>query len=274
LESQRGGIGLRGPGETQLETDRRLIRNRIKYITERLSRVRKQREQGRRARHKAIVPTVVLVGYTNAGKSTLFNHLTDSDVYVANRLFATLDPTLRRIDLPEIGSIILADTVGFIRHLPHDLVEAFYATLEEICEANLLLHVVDANDERREANIRQVHDVLEKIGGDTVPEVLIYNKIDLCCTIHPGIDRNANQEIYRVWISAKTGAGIEALKNAIKERVGADMVQESLSITPKDFRLRAILYQMGAVISEQTLEDGALELVVRMPKAKWDMLKK
>lgn len=156
LERQRGGIGLRGPGETQLETDRRLIRNRIKFITARLARVRSQREQGRRARRKAIVPTVALVGYTNAGKSTLFNKITGADAYVANRLFATLDPTLRSIELPELGSVILADTVGFIRHLPPDLIDAFYATLEEICEADLLLHVVDASDERRLENIKEV----------------------------------------------------------------------------------------------------------------------
>ena len=179
LERQKGGIGLRGPGETQLETDRRLLRVRIKSITGRLAKVHKQRDQGRRSRRRAEVPTVSLVGYTNAGKSTLFNRLTASDVYAADQLFATLDPTLRRIDVSDLGPVILADTVGFIRHLPHKLVEAFRATLEESRESDFLLHVVDACSEEREDNIFQVNEVLHEIGADTVPFLMVYNKIDL-----------------------------------------------------------------------------------------------
>ncbi len=272
LERQRGGIGMRGPGETQLETDRRLIRNRIKFITERLTRVRSQREQGRRARRKAIVPTVALVGYTNAGKSTLFNKITGADAYVANRLFATLDPTLRSIELPELGSVILADTVGFIRHLPHDLVDAFYATLEEICEADLLLHVVDASDERRLENIKQVETVLESIGAQHVPSLLVYNKIDLCENLLPGIERNAEHILQRVWVSAQEGLGLTQLYTAIVERLGSSIIEKMMRLTAKDARLRAKLYQSGAVISEQLLDDGSCEIIVRMPRVKLEKL--
>lgn len=272
LERQRGGIGMRGPGETQLETDRRLIRNRIKFITERLIRVRKQREQGRRARRKAIVPTVALVGYTNAGKSTLFNKMTGADAYVANRLFATLDPTLRSIELPELGSVILADTVGFIRHLPHDLVEAFHATLEEIGEADLLLHVVDASDERRLANITQVETVLESIGAETVPRLLVYNKIDLCEDVMPGIARDNEFVVNRVWISAQAGWGLASLNAAIVELLGSNVIERVMHLTGKDARLRAQLYQSGAVVSETVLEDGSCEVLVRMPRVKLEKL--
>lgn len=272
LERQRGGIGLRGPGETQLETDRRLIRNRIKFITQRLSRVRKQREQGRRARRKAVVPTIAFVGYTNAGKSTLFNRMTGAEAYVANRLFATLDPTLRSVELPELGSVIFADTVGFIRHLPHDLVEAFHATLEEIGEADLLLHVVDASDEQRQANIKQVDTVLESIDANNVPTLLVYNKIDLCEGVNPGMDRNAESVITRVWVSAQEGLGLSELATAIIAYLGEDIVQRTLTLTPKDSRLRAELYQLGAVVSEQIIEDGSCQIVVRMPKVKLEKL--
>lgn len=272
LERQRGGIGLRGPGETQLETDRRLIRNRIKLITERLSRVRKQREQSRRARRKAIVPTVALVGYTNAGKSTLFNRLTGADAYVANRLFATLDPTLRSIELPELGSVILADTVGFIRHLPHDLVQAFYATLEEVAEADLLLHVVDACDERKQGNIKQVNTVLESIGAENVPTLLVYNKIDLNDALKSGTDRNADGLASRVWISAEKGAGLADLLNAIAEFLGENVVERLLTLTHNDSRLRAQLYESGAVVSEKILEDGCCQMRVRMPRVKLEKL--
>lgn len=272
LERQRGGIGLRGPGETQLETDRRLIRNRIKLITERLTRVRKQREQGRRARRKAVIPTVALVGYTNAGKSTLFNTLTGADVYVANRLFATLDPTLRTIELPEIGQVILADTVGFIRHLPHDLVKAFYATLEEICEADLVLHVVDANDERRLGNIRQVNAVLESIEADDVPTCLVYNKIDLCPDLEPGYDRDAKGFISRVRVSAIEQKGLDDLAYAMVEFLGSNVVECTLTLRPQDAKIRAQLYESCAVVAEEILPDGRYNIVVRMPKVKLEKL--
>ena len=274
LERQRGGIGLRGPGETQLETDRRLIRNRIKMITQRLAKVRKQREQSRHARRKALVPTVALVGYTNAGKSTLFNRLTGAEAYVANRLFATLDPTLRSIELPELGSVIMADTVGFIRHLPHDLVNAFYATLEEVSEADLLLHVVDACDERKQANIKQVDEVLKSIEADTVPCILVYNKIDLCEGLTPTIDRQADKKINRVWVSAETGAGLQELSAAIVETVGQDVIQRTLILKPKEAKLRAQLYQLGAVVTESINDEGNCEILVRMPKTKMEKLLK
>ncbi len=233
LERQRGGIGLRGPGETQLETDRRLIRARIQFIMKRLIRVRQQREQSRRARRKATIPTVALVGYTNAGKSTLFNRLCGSEVYVADQLFATLDPTLRRCHLPEFGPIILADTVGFIRHLPHDLVEAFRATLEEVSEADLLLHVVDFSDEQRQANMDQVNTVLESIGGEVVPQMVVYNKIDLCTEIMPDVDRDADAKVMRVRVSAVTGVGIPDLEAAIAGHLSAEIVQERIVLKPE-----------------------------------------
>lgn len=273
LERQRGGIGLRGgPGETQLELDRRLIRERIKFITKRLTKVRQQREQGRRARRRAIVPTVSLVGYTNAGKSTLFNRLTGAEVYVANRLFATLDPTLRRIELPEIGSVILADTVGFIRHLPHDLVEAFQATLEEVAQADLLLHVVDASDERSQANIDQVNAVLKTIEAEEVPQVLVYNKMDVCGDFHLNIDRNIDSEVKRVAISAKEGTGISELQYVIAGLLGEDIVQRTLVLAPQEGRLRAELFRLKAILSETVDPEGNYHVVVRLPKTELEKL--
>jgi len=266
LERQRGGIGMRGPGETQLETDRRLIRTRIKFITNRLVRVRKQREQGRRARKRAEVPTVAIVGYTNAGKSTLFNRLTGADVYAAHRLFATLDPTLRRIELPEIGPVILADTVGFIRHLPHDLVNAFHATLEEVCEADLLLHVIDAHDENKLSNITQVDVVLEGIGGSEVPQIRVYNKIDLCHDMAPGTDYDSTDNAMRVRVSAQNGLGIDALNLAIAKSLGKDVIQQLLILPPEKAKIRAELYQLSAVVSEQIDEEGHYHLSVRLPR--------
>jgi len=272
LERQKGGIGLRGPGETQLETDRRLLRNRIKSITARLQKVKKQRQEGRRARRKAVVPTVALVGYTNAGKSTLFNKLTGADAYVADRLFATLDPTLRSIKIPEIGTIILADTVGFIRHLPHDLVEAFHATLEEIVEADLLLHVVDVNDKMQLANISEVNEVLKSIGADQRPTVLVYNKIDLASDIKPSVELNAENMPERAYVSAVSGRGIEELLKAVVQCLGENTVQKTLNLKAVDARIRARLYELGAVISEETLKDGSSSLNISLPRAKLEKL--
>lgn len=201
LERQKGGIGLRGPGETQLETDRRLLRARIKSIHKRLDKVRSQREQNRRARSRAEIPSISLVGYTNAGKSTLFNTLTSSEVYAADQLFATLDPTLRRLEIADVGPVVLADTVGFIRHLPHKLVEAFQATLQEAAEASLLIHVIDAADPNRELNIEEVDSVLAEIGADAVPCLRVMNKIDLLDSA-PRIERNDQGIPEEVWLSA------------------------------------------------------------------------
>lgn len=265
LERQRGGIGLRGgPGETQLEVDRRLIRDKIKQITTSLNKIRKQREQGRRARRKAIVPTVAIVGYTNAGKSTLFNRLTGAEVYVANQLFATLDPTLRRMEFPECGAVILADTVGFIRHLPHDLVEAFHATLEEVSQADLLLHVVDSSDEDKQANMEQVDLVLESIEAETVTRLLVYNKIDLQPGWEPKIDRNDIGQITRVFVSATKGLGMTELTTAIGELLGKEMVNRTVVLLPDQARLRAELYSLHAVVSEEVDEKGRYHLQLRI----------
>ena len=266
LERQRGGIGLRGPGETQLEVDRRLIRNKIKLISARLAKIRKQRAQGRRARRKAIVPTVALVGYTNAGKSTLFNRLTGAEVYAANQLFATLDPTLRRVDFPKGGGFILADTVGFIRHLPHDLIDAFHATLEEVSEADLLLHVVDAQDDNKDLHMEQVDSVLETIGAREVPRLLVYNKIDLCPALSPKVDRNDDHHPRRVLISSTKNLGISELMNAIAELLGRDFVIQEITLTARQSKQRAQLYDRDAVLAENIDEDGNYHLTVRLPR--------
>ena len=273
LERQKGGIGLRGPGETQLETDRRLLRVRIKSITARLDKVRKQRDQGRRSRRRAEVPTVSLVGYTNAGKSTLFNRMTDSKVYAADKLFATLDPTLRRLELENVGPVILADTVGFIAHLPHKLVDAFKATLEETLNANLLLHVIDAASAEREDNMFQVQEVLAEIGADEIPQLQVFNKLDLL-EQSPRIDRNSDGVPERVWLSAATGDGVDLLVQAVAELVGQDMVNEELDLAPDQGGLRAALYRLGAVETEDYGEDGVAHLSVRLPRADWNRLMK
>ncbi|RAT15552.1 GTPase HflX [Lonsdalea populi] len=272
LERQKGGIGLRGPGETQLETDRRLLRNRISLILSRLARVEKQREQGRRARTRADVPTVSLVGYTNAGKSTLFNQMTAADVYAADQLFATLDPTLRRIDVADVGDTVLADTVGFIRELPHDLVAAFKATLQETRQASLLLHIVDAADPRRDENINAVNEVLTEIEADEIPTLLVMNKIDALDDFAPRIDRNAEHQPVRVWLSAQTGEGISLLFQALTERLSGEIAQFSLQLPPQEGRLRSRFYQLQAIEKEWIEEDGSVGLVIRMPIVDWRRL--
>ncbi len=272
LERQRGGIGLRGPGETQLESDRRLIRNKIKTIEGRIVKIRKQREQGRRARKRAIIPTVALVGYTNAGKSTLFNRLTGAAVYAADQLFATLDPTLRRVDLPDTGPVILADTVGFIRHLPHDLVVAFNATLEEVAQADLLLHVVDANDPDRTLHIEQVDEVLTQIGAEEVPRILVFNKIDLKPELTPKIERDDLGEARKVYVSAEKNQGLAELLMAMSERIGQEMVETSVDLTPMQAKLRAQLYAQDAVISEQVDDEGHYHLLIRMRRVELEKL--
>ncbi|WP_372980860.1 ribosome rescue GTPase HflX [Marinobacter sediminum] len=269
LERQKGGIGLRGPGETQLETDRRLLRERIKSIHKRLEKVRRQRNQGRRARTRADIPTVSLVGYTNAGKSTLFNRITTSSVYAADQLFATLDPTLRRLELPDIGAVVMADTVGFIRHLPHKLVEAFRATLEETTEASLLLHIIDCYDSRRDENIEQVEEVLAEIGADEIPVLQVFNKIDMLENFTPRVERNEDGVPVRAWVSAVTGEGLDGLYDAIVERLAEDVVHHFVLLGPTDGKLRALLHEAGSVLSETHRESGDAVLEVRLQNRDW-----
>ena len=255
LERQKGGIGLRGPGETQLETDRRLLHVRIKQINKRLEKVRKQREQGRQSRQKAEIPTVSLVGYTNAGKSSLFNVLSEDKVYVQDQLFATLDPTLRRVDVARDVSLILADTVGFIRHLPHDLVNAFRSTLQETSEAQLLLHVVDSADDNRAANIEEVDKVLEQIEAKNIPCIQVMNKIDLT-GIKPRLDFADDGSVKRVWISVEADKGIDLLKQVLIDLFREQMVEGELLLEPSEARLRARLFEIGAIREESIDDEG------------------
>ena len=272
LERQGGGIGMRGPGETQLETDRRLLRVRISQIKARLKKVRSQREQSRRGRQRADIPTVSLVGYTNAGKSTLFNAVTGSDVFAADQLFATLDPTLRRLDLADLGPIVLADTVGFIRHLPHKLVEAFRSTLEESSNSDLLLHVIDAHEPERMAQIEQVMVVLGEIGAQDLPILEVYNKIDLLEGVEPQIQRDADGKPLRVWLSAREGRGLELLRQAVAELLGEDLFVATLQLPQRLGRLRAQFFALGAVQSEEHDESGRSLLAVRLPRVELNRL--
>lgn len=272
LERQKGGIGLRGPGETQLETDRRLLRVRIRQIKQKLDKVRSQREQARRGRRRADIPSVSLVGYTNAGKSTLFNALTTSEVYAADQLFATLDPTLRRLQLDDLGPVVLADTVGFIRHLPHKLVEAFRATLEESSNSDLLLHVIDAHEPERMAQIEQVQNVLREIGAHELPMLEVYNKLDLLEGVEPQIQRDGDGKPLRVWLSARDGRGLELLRQAVAELLGEDLFVATLQLSQRLGRLRAQLFALGAVQSEEHDESGRSLLAVRLPRVELNRL--
>jgi GTP-binding protein HflX len=261
LERQKGGIGMRGPGETQLETDRRLIAERIKQINKRLEKVENQREQGRQSRKKAEIPTVSLVGYTNAGKSTLFNALTQAGVYVANQLFATLDPTLRQVQLPNQQEIILADTVGFIRHLPHDLVVAFRSTLQETIDADLLLHVIDSHDDQLELFREQVNNVIAEIGAEKVPQIEVMNKIDLGGQM-PHIEEGSGTNPTRIYVSAQNNLGLDLLLDYLGNYFAGHMFRGELTLQPKHARLRAKLYADKAIQQENITEEGNFSLTV------------
>ena len=263
LERQKGGIGLRGPGEAQLETDRRLIGARIRQLNERLKTVDVRRAMNRRNRMRAEIPTVALVGYTNAGKSTLFNVLTDADVYVKDQLFATLDPTVRRLDLPEGEHVVLADTVGFIRDLPHELVAAFKSTLQEAREADLILHLIDASDPNRWQRVRQVNSVLKQLDAGQVPQIRVYNKIDKLDR-EPQMTNNRHGEGRAVWLSAVTGEGLPLLKDAIVNRLRQKTTYCSIHLEPAQGRQRAKLFELGAVLNEEVSDDGSWTLELRM----------
>jgi GTPase len=264
LERQKGGIGLRGPGETQLETDRRLLATRVKSLTRKLARLRQQRDTGRSARASIPVPGVALVGYTNAGKSTLFRALTGADAYIADKLFATLDPTVRKLVLPGGAGIVVADTVGFIRELPHELVAAFQSTLQEARSAQLLLHVIDAADTRRDEYTTQVDAVLAEIGAGALPQLLVYNKIDRA-GLPPHLERAADGTVTQAWISAELGLGLDLLRQAITERLGLAAVRGWLQLPAAAGALRARLYAQGAVREERSDADGAMRLLVELP---------
>lgn len=279
LERQKGGIGLRGPGETQLETDRRLLRIRIQAIKERLKRVRNQREQSRKKRQKADIPTVALVGYTNAGKSALFNKLTQAHVSVANQLFVTLDPTLRVLEIPVVGKLILADTVGFISNLPHKLVDAFRATLEETTQAALLAHVIDAHDEYWETRLQQVDEVLEEINAKEVAQLIVFNKIDLLeepWSSTGKVEYDEQGLPTKVWISALTGAGLDKLQEAFELRLaalGKIALTGVLALSTLQSALRAKLYDLGCVTKEEVQPDGEGWLLsLKMSQVQWDRL--
>ncbi len=266
LERQKGGIGLRGPGETQLETDRRLVARRIRALQDRLRRFARHRDLSRHQRRRHEVPVVSLVGYTNAGKSTLFNRLTDAGVWVADQLFATLDPTLRAVHLSDGGRILVADTVGFVRDLPHELIAAFESTLEETRASRLLLHVIDAADPAHGERIEQVEKVLEEIGAGHLPLIQVYNKADIL-GMAPRLDRSDTGMPFRVWISAATGSGIGLLLAAIAEYLHRDVVRGTVRLTVSQARLRALLYDRADVRSERVLEDGGWEIDLEMDRA-------
>ncbi len=266
LERQKGGIGLRGPGETQLETDRRLLRARIEHINNKLDKVRQQREQNRQARRKVAIPTVSFVGYTNAGKSTLFNQLLGEHVYAADKLFATLDPTLRGMHIPDVGKVIFVDTVGFIRHLPHDLVEAFKATLEETASSDLLLLVIDLSDPEYRAKLDQVELVLAEIGADKLPTIQVYNKIDNIAGFKPKVEYNDAGIITKVFISAQDNLGLDLLRKAIVERLSKGIVQLKLKIPFSRGDIRSKLFSIGAVKTEDMIEEEqAWVIAIRVP---------
>ncbi len=270
LERQKGGIGLRGPGETQLETDRRLIGYRIKTLTKRLDRIRTQRTLRRSSRQKVPIPTVALVGYTNAGKSSLFNRLSGASEYAADKLFATLDPKMRRIELPSFGPVILSDTVGFIRELPHSLVSAFHATLEEVTNAAVLIHVVDVTSQDRDEHMDNVESVLKEIGATDVPQMIAYNKIDSSGDA-PAVERFSSGQVKGLWISARTGQGVEQLVDALAEHFKQGQIEAQVCLPPAAGKLRSEIYRKLQVVSEDVLDSGDVVLMLELSQndVKW-----
>lgn len=267
LEQQRGGaVGLRGPGETRLEMDRRVISDRIRQLKKRLETVTKMRHQGRVARERNEVPTIALVGYTNAGKSSLFNRLTDAGVYVQDQLFATLDPTHRALEIEHVGRSVIVDTVGFISKLPHDLVEAFKSTLQEAVEADLLLEVIDVVDPERELKSREVASVLEQIGANEVPKLQVFNKIDLNPEIDPHVSIGAEGVVNAVWVSAVENQGIDFLLEGIATHFQKGHLEMTVTLPPSEGRLRAELYTLDAVKNETFGEKGEFELDLYLAK--------
>ena len=274
LERQKGGIGMRGPGETQLESDRRLIQDRIKQLLKRIDKVRQQRALGRRGRKKSDVPTVTIVGYTNAGKSTLFNLMTTAEVYAEDRLFATLDATLRSVHLPGAGKVVLADTVGFIRHIPHDLVVAFRSTLEETSEASLLIHLVDASDPLREEKMFEVQKVIEEVGAEDVPQLIVFNKIDcLEPIVDAKVDKDEQGKPQRVWLSAKSNLGIDLLKDAMASFFKGQFVKARVGLPASAGQQRAQLHRLGKVDEESYDEQGQMLIKMTLTTQQWDQVK-
>ena len=279
LDRQRGGsgrsagtgAGLGGAGETQLEADHRMLGARIKRINGRLAKVRQQRALTRRGRLRSDTRTISLAGYTNAGKSTLFNQLCSAAVHTEDQLFATLDPTLRSIELPLIGQAVLADTVGFIRQLPHGLVDAFRATLEEVGQADLVLHVVDAAAPLRDERIEEVNLVLEEIGASSIPQLMVYNKVDLIDEL-PRIERDHSGTAVRVWVSSVTGEGKELLLDTVAERLASDVIETSITLGPEDGRMRARFFEIGAVVDEITCEDGSTEIHLKIQQSSFNKI--
>ncbi|MES2662005.1 MAG: ribosome rescue GTPase HflX [Pseudomonadota bacterium] len=275
LERQRGGIGLRGPGETQLESDRRVVRDRITSLKRKLEKVKKQRTQSRQSRQRAELPIVALVGYTNVGKSTLFNALTASEVDARDQLFATLDPTVARWSLPGMGTVILADTVGFVTDLPHQLVAAFRATLEEVLEADLILHVVDAAAKDSETFALQkeaVLSVLSEMGADEIPRLMVFNKIDVIDDERPHVENNEEGKVIAVWISAHQKIGLDLLTEAIPQRLKSRWIETEIYLTPQEGKIRAQLYEAKVVLSETAIESDGWNLTIKMPLDQWHLL--